>query len=122
MAAEENERNRLENKRKACMIKNNNSEICIDPSLPLLNLIGKKYTMMVLGVIGNDSGKRNFNEILDDIPFSSSTIISKRLKDLEKAGIIIKNNDADGITYSLTELGNSIRKALIPLLKLMEKS
>lgn len=111
---------RLENKRKACMIEDGDSTICIDPSLSLLNLLGSKYTMMVLGVIGNKGNKKNFNEILKDIPYSSSTIISKRLKELHDSGLIERNEGEEGITYSLTPFGKSVRVCLLPLLRLAE--
>ncbi len=103
------------------MIEYGDSTVCIDPSLPLLNLIGKKYTMMVLGVIGNRENRKNFNEILRDIPYSSSTIISRRLKELYDAGLIERNSGVDGITYSLTEFGENVRESLLPLLHLAEK-
>ncbi|MEM0127780.1 MAG: helix-turn-helix domain-containing protein [Thermoplasmatales archaeon] len=116
------EKERLENKNKACMIEDHDSVVCIDPSIPLLNLIGKKYTMMVLGVIGNKGNRKNFNEILRDIPYSSSTIISKRLKELRDLGLIERNIGDEGVTYSLTSFGKSVRESLLPLLRLAEKA
>ncbi len=113
---------RLENKSKACMIEDRDFTVCIDPSLPLLNLIGKKYTMMVLGVIGNRGNMKNFNEILKDIPYSSSTIISKRLKELQDFRLIQRHKGADGVTYSLSRFGHNVRKSLLPLLHLVEKT
>ncbi len=115
------ERRRVENKSKACMIQDGDSTICIDPSLPVLNLIGKKYTMLVLGVIGNTNNRKNFNEILSDIPFSSSTIISKRLKELQEFGLILKHKGPKGVAYSLTKLGYKVREMLIPFLRFVEK-
>jgi DNA-binding HxlR family transcriptional regulator len=115
------EERRLQNRKKACMIEDGDSTVCIDPSLPFLNLIGKKYTMMVLGVIGNLGNRKNFNEILRDIPYSSATIISKRLKELYDLGLIERNVGVDGVTYSLTKLGESLRESLLPLLHLAEK-
>ena len=115
------ERRRVENKSKACMIQDGDSTICIDPSLPVLNLIGKKYTMLVLGVIGNTNNRKNFNEILSDIPFSSSTIISKRLKELQEFGLILKHKGPEGVAYSLTKLGYKVREMLIPFLRFVEK-
>ena len=111
------ERVRMENHQISCMIKMADTELCVDPSLPFLNLIGKKYTVLILGVIGNQSEGANFNEILRDIPFSSSTIISRRLKELVIMDIIFKINGGDRITYSLTEQGQVLRDALIPLIK-----
>jgi DNA-binding HxlR family transcriptional regulator len=120
--AKNNDMRRLENKNKACMIEGSDFTVCIDPSLPLLNLIGKKYTMMVLGVIGNRGIRKNFNEILNDIPYSSSTIISKRLKDLQDFRLIQRHDGEDGITYSLSIFGQNVRESLLPLLHLMEKT
>ncbi len=111
------ERVRVENRQNSCMIKIADAELCVDPSLPFLNLIGKKYTVLILGVIGNQSGGANFNEILMNIPFSSSTIISKRLKELVSLDIIFKTNGGDRITYSLTEQGQVLKDTLIPLIK-----
>ncbi len=102
------------------MIEDNGSTVCVDPSLPLLNLIGKKYTMMVLGVIGNNGIRKNFNEILNDIPNSSSTIISQRLKDLQDYNLIQRSEGVDGITYSLTKFGQDVRERLMPLLHLVD--
>lgn len=102
------------------MIEDNGSIVCIDPSIPLLGLIGKKYTMMVLGVIGNEGNRRNFNEILRDIPYSSSTIISRRLKDLQDYNLIQRSEGKDGVTYSLTRFGRNVRESLMSLLHLVE--
>lgn len=102
------------------MIEYKDSTVCIDPSLPLLNLIGKKYTMLVLGVTGNRGTRKNFNEILGDIPNSSSTIISRRLKDLQDHDLIQRIEGADGVSYSLTSFGRNVRDSLMPLLHLVE--
>ncbi len=102
------------------MIEYGRSLVCVDPSLSILELIGKKYTMMIIGVIGNSGNKKNFNEILKDIPFSSSTIISKRLRDLQAGGLIEKITESGRISYRLTDLGSKIREALRPLLLLMD--
>ncbi len=111
------ERARIEKRHGACMIRIADTELCVDPSLPFLNLIGKKYTMLILGVIGNQPDGANFNEILGDIPFSSSTIISRRLKELASLNIILKDERDGRTTYSLTEQGLVLRNALIPLIR-----
>ncbi|MEM0128024.1 MAG: helix-turn-helix domain-containing protein [Thermoplasmatales archaeon] len=104
------------------MIECNQKMICVDPAIPVIGLIGKKYTIMIIGVLGNEGNRKNFNEILSDIPFSSSTIISKRLKELRNAGIIERKDYKGTVNYSLTKFGIKLRRALIPLFKLMEKS
>ena len=104
------------------MIEYKDSTVCIDPSLTLLSLIGKRYTMMVLGVIGNRGNRNNFNEILRDIPYSSSTIISRRLKELQEFGLIQRIEGGDGVTYSFTLFGQKVRDSLLPLLHLVEST
>ena len=111
---------RMNNRNRACMIEYKGKLVCVDPSLGILELIGKKYTMMIIGVIGNSGYKKNFNEILKDIPFSSSTIISKRLRELQAGGLIEKINESGRISYKLTDFGSKIRESLRPLLMLMD--
>ncbi len=115
------EHKRFQNKSKACMIEDHESTVCIDPSLPLLSLIGRKYTMMIVGVIGNKGNRKNFNEILRDIPYSSSTIISRRLKELQDFRLIQRSEGTDGVNYALTGFGKNVRETLLPLLRLGEK-
>jgi DNA-binding HxlR family transcriptional regulator len=106
---------------KACMIRNGNKQICIDPSIEMLKMIGRKYTLLIIGVVGNNEGKANFNEILKDIPGSSSTIISKRLKEMVNIGLISKNVKNGRVSYSLTDFGIKLRGSMIPLFKFMEE-
>lgn len=115
-----NEEKRQKNRSRACMIEDDDTTLCIDPSLPFLSLMGKKYTMMVLGVIGNAGNKRNFNEIIRDIPFSSTTIIARRLKELQGLGLIKRDDNSTGVTYSLTDFGKIVRHGLLPLLRALQ--
>lgn len=103
----------------ACMIYDNGKTICIDPSLPLLRLIGKRYTMFILGVIGNNKTRKNFNDIVKSIPGASRTIIATRIKDLIAAGII-KRCVNEIVYYELTELGYKIRNGIICFLNEVE--
>ncbi|MCL5731206.1 MAG: helix-turn-helix transcriptional regulator [Candidatus Thermoplasmatota archaeon] len=108
---------RIENREKACMFEYGETVICVDPALPLLRILGKKYTIMIIGILGNRVAKKNFNEILRDIPFSSATIISRRLKELISLGIVEKFTGEDRILlYRLTDLGSRVRESLQPLL------
>lgn len=111
---------RIKNKARACMIEYGDSVVCIDPSLKILDLLGKKYTMMIIGVLGNRLEKKNFNEILNDIPFSSTTIISRRLKELQSNGLIEKILVKNKTSYKLTKFGWAIRSAMEPLLRVMD--
>jgi DNA-binding HxlR family transcriptional regulator len=117
----EKEERKRKNRTKACMFTFGGQTVCVDPSLPLFNLLGKKDSILVIGVIGNRSGKNNFNEILADIPGSSTTLISRRIKEFIAAGIVSRNESEAGITYALTPFGETIRESLLPLLKILDK-
>ncbi|MCL6002806.1 MAG: helix-turn-helix domain-containing protein [Thermoplasmatales archaeon] len=117
-----NEDMRFKNKNKACMIEYMGTTVCIDPSLPFLDLVGKKYTMMILGVIGNKGSRKNFNEIVRDIPFSSTTIISRRLKELLNFGLIRRDEGKLGVSYSLTDFGKNVRESLMPFFRIVENA
>ncbi len=100
----------------ACMLHENGKTICIDPSLPIFRLMGKRYTMFILGVIGNNNTRKNFNDIVKSIPGSSRTIIAKRIRELIQAGMIKKCHNKV-LSYELTELGYKIRKGIICFLE-----
>ena len=111
---------RKENKNKTCMISYGKETICIDPSLHIFHILGKKYTIIILTYLGGNKDRKSFNEILMGIPNSSTTIISSRLRELE-SNRLIKRETSDGrITYRLTEIGEMIRESLIPLIKTVE--
>lgn len=120
MNREEKERERSRKRKAICMIRSGNDVICVDPSLPIFSQIGKKYTMLILAILEKEGLKKNFNEILKSIPYSSSTIISKRLKELEEMKLLERNERDGNVTYSMTERGKKIMDSLIPFLKLSE--
>jgi DNA-binding HxlR family transcriptional regulator len=78
--------------------------------------------MIVLGVIGNRGNGKNFNEILKDIHYSSSRIISKRLKEPQNFQLIQRHKGAEGVTYTLSGFGHNVRESLLPLLHMVEKT
>ena len=115
------DKKRLDRKELSCMLSVGERVVCIDPSVPILHLLGKKHTAAIIVVIGNTGGKKNFNEILNDIPFSSSTIISERLKELVNHGIASRNETEDGVIYALTPTGNELRKIMIELFSYIDQ-
>ena len=50
-------------------------------------------------------GSTRFNEIRRGVPTCSPTLLSKRLKELEVAGVVVCSPTATGPTYTLTEAG-----------------
>ncbi|WP_236719409.1 winged helix-turn-helix transcriptional regulator [Picrophilus oshimae] len=90
--------------------------ICIDPGLPLMHVLGKKYTMLILGVIGNNDTRKNFNDIYKSIPGASRRIIANRLSELLRMNVI-KRVNGNVTYYELTDLGKKIRSGIVCFLK-----
>jgi DNA-binding HxlR family transcriptional regulator len=61
-------------------------------------------------------GSTRFNDIRRGVPRMSPTLLSKRLKELESAGIIATRMSAAGVTeYHLTEAGEDLRQVIMNL-------
>jgi len=111
-------------KERACMIIHDMREICILPSEAVLRLIGKKYTLLIIGLLGNEKSM-HFNQVMRSVGATRSNLISQRFKELEKAGLVerkITNTRPVGVEYSLTERGQELRAKLIPLFDWIEKT
>ncbi|MEM3851482.1 MAG: helix-turn-helix domain-containing protein [Methanomassiliicoccales archaeon] len=109
---------------KACMIIHNGKRICIIPSETLIKIIGKKYTLLIIGLLGNEE-RMNFNSILRNIEGATSNLVSQRLREMESAGLVdrkIINSRPIRVEYSLTARGRQLREQLIPLFDWIERS
>lgn len=56
-----------------------------------LQLVGKKYNLLILDCLMQNKSKRRFNQLLGDIPSINPRILSMRLKELEKSGLVSKS-------------------------------
>lgn len=65
-------------------------------------LLATRWTLVVLGEML--SGSTRFNEIRHGVPRMSSALLSKRLRELEKAGILVRS----GADYVLTTAGRDL--------------
>src|SRR3989338_9342346 len=55
-----------------------------------VNAIGKKYDLLILDSFLQNKGRRRFNQLLAAVPNINPRILSMRLKDLEKNGLVSK--------------------------------
>jgi DNA-binding HxlR family transcriptional regulator len=82
-----------------------------------LGVLGKKWTMLIIRDIGFLKIKR-FNRILESIPGLTPRVLSMRLKELEREGIIEckeVRRDQLIVLWSLTEKGEDILPILLML-------
>ena len=100
------------------MIVVDGEEYCIDPAGGIADALGKKWTLPLIGILGNREVSR-FAELLRDLDGVAAKALSDRLRDLEGQGLVARRVYAEvpsRVEYRLTPNGTSLRRALVPLL------
>ncbi|MBN8814330.1 MAG: helix-turn-helix transcriptional regulator [Sphingomonas sp.] len=72
------------------------------------DILCSRWTMMLLSELLN--GTTRFNDLRRGLPRMSPALLSKRLKDLESAGVVKRSRSSEGpdlYEYSLTEAGRA---------------
>ena len=76
-------------------------------------ILGTRWTLVLLRELV--AGSTRFNELRRGVPRMSPALLSKRLKDLEAAGIVARRrveSDPDLFEYRLTEAGQELRPVI----------
>ncbi|NUR05919.1 MAG: helix-turn-helix transcriptional regulator [Nocardioidaceae bacterium] len=77
------------------------------PVAKAMEVLDERWTMLVLRELL--TGSRHFNELRRGVPKMSPALLSKRLRSLERVGVI-RRSEADGrIRYTVTECGEELR-------------
>jgi len=100
-----------------CKMKSVNG-YCPKPLESISAYISKKWSMSIIITIGN-FGKLRFNELLGRLESATAKILTDRLKELEREGIIQRksyNEMPPRVEYILTSKGRKLKEALHPLM------
>lgn len=100
-------------------MENTEEPICLCPLEGIIDLISKKWSLLVINEIGNH-GKIRFNELMRELSPISPKTLADTLKKLEREGLVRRRMYMEippRVEYELTEEGKGLRKAIIPLLK-----
>ncbi len=92
---------------------------CICPTTGLVQIIGRKYAVRLLTVIGERDSIR-FNDLKTTMDDMSSSTLSVRLAELESAGLVERQTFAETpprVEYRLTAEGEIFRRSLFSLSK-----
>ena len=85
-------------------------------------LLGKRWTGLIIRTLL--SGQRRFSDIEETIPNMSSRMLTERLKELDKEGIIVRKVYPETpvrIEYELTQKGRELKDAMDEIQKWAEK-
>lgn len=99
------------------------NDICFCPIKGVIETLSKKWALVIIGTISNHKRIR-FNELMKNITGISPRTLSMRLKELEKAELIKRENFAEippRVEYTLTQDGIEVKDAMNPLMEWAHK-
>jgi DNA-binding HxlR family transcriptional regulator len=77
------------------------------PVAKAMELLDERWTMLVIRELL--CGSRHFNALRRGVPRMSPTLLSARLRTLERAGIVDRYDGGRQVTYELTPAGEQLR-------------
>jgi DNA-binding HxlR family transcriptional regulator len=77
------------------------------PVAKAMELLDERWTLLVVRELV--SGSRHFNELRRGLPRMSPTLLSKRLQQLARAGILERRTEEGDVAYMLTQAGLELR-------------
>jgi DNA-binding HxlR family transcriptional regulator len=94
------------------------SPVCFCPLRGVIDVIGKKWALLIINAIGN-YGQLRFNNLMQELGAVSPKTLSDTLKELQAEGLVKRESFAEippRVEYSLTKDGIELRRAIVPLL------
>ena len=88
------------------------------PIQGVIDVVSKKWALLIVGVLGNRSTMR-YNNILNELRGISPKTLADTLRQLHDSGIVNRqsfNEIPPRVEYSLTRVGEKLRDAIIPLI------
>jgi DNA-binding HxlR family transcriptional regulator len=95
------------------------SHLCFCPIKGIIDIIGKKWSLLVINALRNQ-GKLRFNDLMKQLGGISPKTLADTLKQLQKEKLITRESFAEippRVEYSLSHDGMELGKAIIPLIK-----
>lgn len=83
------------------------------PMAQAAEILCERWNLLVIREL--TAGSRRFNELRRGVPLMSPSLLSRRLKQLEAAGVVIRTEEMRGIEYGLTAAGVELQ----PLVEMM---
>jgi DNA-binding HxlR family transcriptional regulator len=100
-------------------MQNKNEVVCYCPIEGVINVISKKWALLIINVIGNYDSLR-FNKLMEELRGISPKTLADTLKQLQNEQLLKRESFAEippRVEYSLTKDGQGLREAVVPILK-----
>jgi DNA-binding HxlR family transcriptional regulator len=104
-------------------MENNSNHICLCPLEGIINIIARKWAILIISIIGHQERIR-FTDIAQRLDGISPKTLSDVLKDLQKENLIHRESFPEippRVEYSLTEDGKQLCEAVLPLIQWAER-
>jgi len=101
------------------MSKDSNGVICLCPLEGIIDIISKKWALLIINEIGNHKRIR-YNHLMKELQDISPKTLADILKELGKYNLIkreVFNEIPPRVDYTLTKDGEKLREAIIPILQ-----
>ncbi len=98
---------------------NKNEIVCYCPLEGVIDVISKKWALLIINAIGN-YGSLRFNRLMEELNGISPKTLADTLKQLQSEHLIRRDSFAEippRVEYSLTDDGKGLREAVVPILK-----
>ena len=106
-----------------CTLTDDGSPTCYCPLSGVIEVLGRKYTMQIMCVIGAHEPVR-FGVVEDHLPTASTSTLSARLEELADHGLVTREQYDEippRVEYALTDRGRELCGHLEPLLEWAEE-
>jgi DNA-binding HxlR family transcriptional regulator len=100
-------------------MENKNDVVCFCPLEGIIDVISKKWALLIINAIGNH-GSLRFNRLMEELHGISPKTLADTLKQLQNEQLLKRESFAEippRVEYSLTEDGRGLREAIVPILK-----
>jgi DNA-binding HxlR family transcriptional regulator len=77
------------------------------PVAKAMELLDERWTLLIVRELV--TGSEHFNELRRGVPRMSPTLLSKRLQQLERAGVVDRQVNGNDVRYVLTQAGHELR-------------
>ncbi|MDE1852870.1 MAG: helix-turn-helix transcriptional regulator [Thaumarchaeota archaeon] len=89
------------------------------PIRGVIDVVGKKWALLIVGVLGNGPSMR-YGELMNELRGVSPKTLADTLKLLSESGIVSRrsfNEIPPRTEYSLTDDGRKLRRAIVPVIE-----
>jgi DNA-binding HxlR family transcriptional regulator len=101
------------------MAKHSESVICLCPLEGVIDIISKKWALLIINEIGNHKRIR-YNDLMKEIKGISPKTLADTLKELARYNLVKReafNEIPPRVDYTLTGDGQELREAILPILR-----